>query len=75
MAIVDIHRFRLLLYLAVMFDPFLAMVGPMGEGGVNLNVGFTFSLLFQVFHGEQRNCRVCIHLAWGRILGDRISVL
>jgi len=32
--------------LTVMYDPFLAVVDLMGEGRVDLNVGFTFSLLF-----------------------------
>jgi hypothetical protein len=31
---------------AVIFDPFLAVGDQMGEGRVDLNVGFTFSLLF-----------------------------
>jgi hypothetical protein len=42
---------------AVMFDPFLAMVDLMGEGMVDLNVRFTFSLLFQVFHGRRTRDR------------------
>jgi len=36
---------------AKIFDPFLAMVDLIGEGRVDLNVRFTFSLIFQVFHG------------------------
>jgi len=46
-----------------MFDPFLIVVDLMGEGRVDLNVGFTFSLLFQVFHGERRSCCACLFLA------------
>jgi len=60
--------------LAVMFNPFLAVVDLMGEGRVDLNVGFTFPLLFQVFHGGGRNCCACSYLVGERTLGDGIVV-
>jgi len=53
-----------------MFDPFLVVVDLMGEGRVDLNVRFTFSLLFQVFHrllflGSGMNLwRRIRHLLW-----------
>lgn len=61
-------------FLTETLNPFLAMVDLMGEGRVDLNVGFTFSLIFRVFYGGRRDCRACPHLAEGRALGDGVVV-
>jgi len=50
---------------AVMSDPYLAVVDLMGERRVDLNIGFSFSLLFQVFHGRRRDRRTSSYFAVG----------
>ena len=59
-------RFLFALAFAEMFDPFLAVADLIGEGRVDLNVRFTFSLIFQVFHGGIRDCRA--RFSW---IGDK----
>jgi len=45
----------------LLWNPFLAMVGPMSEGRVDLNVGFTFSLPFQVSMANEESAAPASH--------------
>ena len=52
--------------LAVVLDPFLAVVDLMGEGRVDLNVGFTFSLALSGSPWRTRKLPRMSLLGWGK---------
>jgi len=58
------HKLQFCLLMSEFVDV-VGVVDLMGEGRVDLNVGFTFSLLFQVFHGRRRDCRTNSYLDGG----------
>jgi hypothetical protein len=59
----------------VVFDPFLSMVDLMGEGMVDLNVGFTLSFAFLGLLWQTRELLRLSLLGWGKIPWKRSQLL